>query len=151
VEAVTPCVLVAEDEAMIALTLSDMLEEDGDEVHLAFDGMAALEAAHRLGRALDVLVTDLNMPGLRGEDLIRALSVHRPLLPVVVLTGSPPRGGLQELRRDCGGHGPLTLLHKPATVPEILAAVRRAATAAYVGNEHREDPQTEVRPCATST
>jgi CheY-like chemotaxis protein len=122
-------VLVAEDEALIALTLSDMLEGDGHEVHLTFDGTAAMEAAQRLGQALDVLVTDLNMPGLSGEDLIRALTLNRPLLPVVVLTGSSPRGGLEQLRRDCGGHGPLTLLHKPATSSEIIAAVRSALSA----------------------
>jgi CheY-like chemotaxis protein len=121
-----PCVLVAEDEALIALTLSDVLESDGYTVHLAFNGAAAMEAAQRVGQTLDVLVTDLHMPGLRGEDLIRALSIDRPLLPVVVLTGSPPRGGLEELRHDCGGHGPLTLLHKPAVSREILAAVRGA-------------------------
>jgi CheY-like chemotaxis protein len=122
--------LVAEDEALIALTLSDMLEGDGYDVHLAFDGTAAREAAERLGQTLDVLVTDLNMPGLRGEDLIRALSTDRPLLPIVVLTGSPPAGGLEELRRTCGGHRPLTLLNKPAMCPEILAAVRRAVDSA---------------------
>jgi CheY-like chemotaxis protein len=120
-------ILVADDEALIALTLSDMLEADGNEVHLAFNGAAAMEAAQRLGQALDMLVTDLNMPGLSGEDLIRRLSANQPRLPIVVLTGSPPRGGLEELRRDCGGHGPLTLLHKPATSPRILAAVREAA------------------------
>jgi CheY-like chemotaxis protein len=120
-------ILVADDEALIALTLSDILEDDGNEVHLAFDGDGAMEAAQCLGQALDVLVTDLNMPGLSGEDLIRMLSANRPLLPIVVLTGSPPRGGLEGLRRDCGGHGPLTLLHKPATNPQILAAVREAA------------------------
>jgi CheY-like chemotaxis protein len=127
VEVVSPCVLVAEDEALIALTLSDMLEDDGHKVHLAFDGTTALEAAQRLGQTLDVLVTDLNMPGLTGEDLIRALTLVRPLLPVVVLTGSSPRGGLEQLRRDCGGHGPLTLLHKPASSIDVLAAVRGAA------------------------
>ncbi|MGG5891185.1 response regulator, partial [Falsiroseomonas sp. HC035] len=130
VKAVSPCVLVAEDEALIALTLKDMLDDDGHEVHLAFDGSAALEAAQRLGQALDVLVTDLNMPGLTGEDLIRALTINRPLLPIVVLTGSPPRGGLEQLRRDCGGHGPLTLLHKPTSSSDVLAAVRCASVLA---------------------
>ncbi|MGK7870870.1 response regulator [Falsiroseomonas sp. E2-1-a20] len=122
--------LVVEDEVLIALTLSDMLEGDGYDVHLAHDGMEAMKAIQRLGQALDVLLTDLNMPNLSGEDLIRALSISRPLLPVVVLTGSSPPGGLEQLRRDCGGHGPLTLLHKPATSSDIIAAVRRASEAA---------------------
>lgn len=120
------CVLVAEDEALIAMTLSDMLEGDGHEVHVAFDGTEAMQTAQHLGQALDVLVTDLNMPGLRGEELIRALSTNRPMLPIVVLTGSPPAGGLEALRKQCGGHGPLTLLHKPAASFEVLSAVRCA-------------------------
>ena len=92
-------VLVAEDEALIALSLVDLLEAEGHEVVLAPDGAEALEAARRLGDALGVLVTDLNMPRLGGEDLIRALRAERPGLPVVVVTGSAPFGGEEALRR----------------------------------------------------
>ena len=66
-------VLIAEDEALIALTLSDILEAEGYEVTIAGDGAKALHMARQLGDALDVLVTDLNMPGMTGEDLIRVL------------------------------------------------------------------------------
>src|SRR6478735_5438366 len=90
-------VLVAEDEALVAMSLHDMFDADGHEVELAFDGAAALAAARRLGTALDVLVTDLNMPHLGGEALIHILRTERPGLPVVVVTGSPPPGGAAEL------------------------------------------------------
>ena len=66
-------VLVAEDEALIALSHADLLEAEGYEVDLAADGAEALEAARRLGDALCVLVTDLNMPRLGGEALIHAV------------------------------------------------------------------------------
>ena len=123
-------VLVAEDEALIALSLADLLEAEGYEVTVAPDGADALDAARRLGDALDVLVTDLNMPRLGGEDLIRALRAERPGLPVVVVTGSAPFGGAEELRRHAGGHGLLQLLLKPADCDELAAAVRRAAAGA---------------------
>ncbi len=55
-------VLLAEDEALIALSLADLLEAEGHEVVLAPDGADALAAARRLGDGLGVLVTDLNMP-----------------------------------------------------------------------------------------
>ena len=122
-------VLVAEDEALIALSLADLLEAEGYEVALAFDGADALEAARRLGDALGVLVTDLNMPRMGGEDLIRAVRAERPGLPVVVVTGSPPLGGAEALRRHAGGDGLLLLLLKPVESGELAAALRRAVAA----------------------
>jgi len=65
-----------------------------------------------------------------GEDLIRAVRADRPGLPIVVVTGSAPPGGADELRRLAGGTGPLLLLHKPADCGELAAALRRAAAAA---------------------
>jgi CheY-like chemotaxis protein len=123
---VTVRVLIAEDEAMIALTLSDILEAEGYEVTIAGDGAKALARARQLGDALDVLVTDLNMPEMSGEDLIRVLRADRPELPVVVVTGSSPRGGLDELRRYGGGHGPFMLLHKPIDYADLVDAMRCA-------------------------
>src|SRR5918998_3522131 len=117
-------VLVAEDEALIALSLADLLEAEGHEVAIAPDGADALDAARRLGGALDVLVTDLTMPRLGGEALIRALRAERPGLPVVVVTGSAPFGGQEELRRHAGGHGPLLVLLKPPDYAELAAALR---------------------------
>ncbi|WP_431272341.1 response regulator [Dankookia sp. P2] len=87
------------------MSLLDLLEADGHEVGLAFDGVAALAAARRLGPALDVLVTDLNMPHLGGEALIQDLRAERPGLPIVVVTGSPPPGGAEALQKGGGGHG----------------------------------------------
>ena len=122
-------VLVVEDEALIALSLADLLEAEGHDVVVASDGVDALAAARRLSDALRVLVTDLNMPRMGGEDLIRALRAERPGLPVVVVTGSAPFGGVDELRRCAGGDGPLLLLLKPADHGELAAAVRRVTSA----------------------
>ena len=122
-------VLVAEDEALIALSLADLLEAEGYDVLVAPDGADALAAARRMGDALRVLVTDLNVPRLGGEDLIRELRAERPGLPVVVVTGSAPLGGLEELRRCACGDGLLQLLLKPADCGELAAALRRAVAA----------------------
>jgi CheY-like chemotaxis protein len=119
-------VLIAEDEAMIALSLADLLEDEGYVVTMAGDGAAALAKARRMGDTLDLLVTDLNMPEMSGEDLIHALRVERPDLPVVVITGSAPFGGLEELRRQGGGHGPFALLHKPLDYAALLDIMRWA-------------------------
>ena len=136
-------VLVAEDEALIALSLADLLEAEGHDVHLAPDGLTALAAARSLGSDLDVLVTDLNMPGMTGEDLIRALSADWPSLPVVVVTGSAPPDGLEAVRRQSGGHRPLTLLHKPFASATLVSALRDAAAAAA---GRRPERQAEPEP-----
>src|SRR5690242_8741849 len=118
-------VLVAEDEALVALALADLLDAEGYAVTLAPDGLKALEAARLLGGDLAVLVTDLNMPGMMGEDLIRALRAEQSGLPVVVVTGSPPIGGLEKLHRHGGGHGPMHLLHKPVDFDALFETLRR--------------------------
>ena len=119
-------VLVAEDEVLVALSLADLLEAEGYDVVLAPDGADALDAARRLGDALGVLVTDLNMPRMGGEDLIRAVRAERPGLPVVVVTGSAPLGGVEELRRHAGGHGLLQMLLKPVDCEALIVALQRA-------------------------
>mgnify|MGYP002779314349 CR=1 FL=1 len=116
-------VLVAEDEALIAMVLADLLEAAGHRVSVAADGEEALSAALATDAGPDVLVTDLNMPGVRGEDLIRLVRSQRPRLPVVVVTGSPPAGGVEALRRLAGGGGPLLLLHKPIDCDALLSAI----------------------------
>ena len=139
-------VLVAEDEALIALSLADLLEAEGHDVVLAPDGAEALDAARRLGDALAALVTDLNMPRMGGEDLIRAVRAERPGLPVVVVTGSAPFGGVEALRRDAGGHGPLLLLLKPPDYAELAAALRRAVVAGAAPPADDRGPAPETLP-----
>ncbi|MFC7478694.1 response regulator [Dankookia sp. GCM10030260] len=123
-------VLIAEDEALVAMSLQDLLDSDGHDVETAPNGAAALSAARSLGGLLDVLVTDLNMPFLSGEDLIHDLRTERPDLPVVVVSGSPPPGGAAELRAISGGYGPLVLLDKPVDHEALLRAVREVACTA---------------------
>jgi CheY-like chemotaxis protein len=120
-------VLLAEDEALVAMALADWLEAEGYVVVVAADGMEAL-SAFREPDSFDLLVTDLRMPRLNGEALIRAIWDKRPGLPVLVVTGSAPRGGAEALRGEAGHGGPLALLHKPLDFAS-LAHVLRGLTA----------------------
>jgi CheY-like chemotaxis protein len=121
--------LISDDEALVALSFADMLEAAGFDVALASDGTEALAVARRLGDALGVLVTDLDMPHMAGGDLIRALRADRPGLPVVVVTGSDPPGGAGALQSYGGGHGSLALLHKPLAAGALIKAVQQALAA----------------------
>jgi CheY-like chemotaxis protein len=122
-------IILAEDEALVAMALADCLEAQGHVVTVAGDGEKALAAARHLD-TLDLLITDLRMPNLGGEDLIRALWAERPGLPVLVVTGSAPAGGAEALRREVGHGGPLLLQHKPLDYTSLAQAVQHALTPA---------------------
>ena len=123
-------VLLAEDEALIAMMLEDALSAAGYKVTVATNGELAFQAA---GEAVfDALVTDLNMPLLSGGDLIARLRVARPDLPVVVLTGNPPPTGAEALRRP--GEASVALLVKPVDGDELVVAVDAAFRHAETGN-----------------
>ncbi|KAF0245299.1 MAG: Fis family transcriptional [Planctomycetota bacterium] len=84
--AVTPMkVLLAEDEKSIALTLGDELEAAGHEVLHKADGLAALDSA--LNGEFDVVISDIRMPHLDGEQLLARVKEVKPDLPVVLMTG----------------------------------------------------------------
>jgi DNA-binding response OmpR family regulator len=77
--------LVVEDEAKIAAFISRGLEAEGFSVHVASDGVEAL----RLARAseVDVVVLDLMLPGIPGEEVLQRLREGGSTVPVIVLTG----------------------------------------------------------------
>lgn len=76
--------LIADDEADIRNGLKGMLEDEGYACSTAKDGHEALELALR--HDVDLVLADLRMPGLDGQELLTALRRARPELPVVVLT-----------------------------------------------------------------
>ena len=80
-------VLVAEDEAAFRVILVEALRGAGYRVKEAGDGVEALVTLNRCKTAIDVLVTDINMPGLDGYRLIGAALDLRPALRVVMMTG----------------------------------------------------------------
>ena len=85
----TSCVLVVDDDRPTRSIVADILGEAGCEVLLASNGTEAL--AHLRYRAPDVLITDLNMPGLDGWSLLKACRKSRKLkrMPIVVMTAEP--------------------------------------------------------------
>ncbi|MCI0339925.1 MAG: response regulator [Planctomycetales bacterium] len=117
-------VLVVDDEPDCRDVLGAALEAVGHEVRKA---SGALEALRLLGEGpADVVVTDLLMPGLRGESLAAILREDHPGVGIVVVTAWPTPaalGRLGELRVD-------SYLPKPLdSLDDLRAAVRDAAAA----------------------
>lgn len=117
-------ILYAEDNIPLADTLVEVLSDFGYEVLHGPDGEAAMDLASR--HSFDMLLTDLDMPRMGGLELVARLRMENPGLPVIVLTGNVPEGGLTAFVGM--GHGPLILLGKPTTIGEVVESVDRALT-----------------------
>ncbi|WP_395459668.1 response regulator [Azospirillum melinis] len=78
-------ILIAEDEVLAAMALEDFLSFKGFRVTVAANGVEALE--RYAAEQIHALVTDLRMPRMDGETLIREIRDRDATLPVVVMTG----------------------------------------------------------------
>jgi CheY-like chemotaxis protein len=91
-------VLLVEDEPDILALLGDLFEDEGLATSRAASAEEAL-ALLRRGLRPDLILLDLVMPGMSGDELLRLLQDHPDWrkIPVAVMTGN--RGGFEELRR----------------------------------------------------
>ncbi len=79
-------ILIAEDEADLRDLLQDDLEANGYETTVAIDGRSALAHLERHQEVIDLLLTDVRMPGITGDQLLARMRELRPESPVVVMT-----------------------------------------------------------------
>lgn len=78
-------ILLADDEKEFVDTLAERLSLRGFAPYVVYDGISALQAA--TPEKPDVVVLDLFMPGLSGDEVLRRLKVLYPDLPIILLTG----------------------------------------------------------------
>jgi CheY-like chemotaxis protein len=116
----TETILLVDDEAGVRDVLARGLQEMGYRVIEATSGYQALEILQHRAGEIDLVVTDLAMPGMTGIDLARQAAESSPFLPFIFVSGQP-RELLPELQ-DLGlGH---PLLEKPFTPDALVAQVR---------------------------
>ncbi len=80
-------VLVCEDEADVLRLIKQILEDNGYHVLTACDGNDAIRRAADFGGKIDLLLTDVVMPGLTGRQLADAIRTDRPDIKVMYITG----------------------------------------------------------------
>jgi CheY-like chemotaxis protein len=78
---------LVDDEAALRAYVARVLQLGGFEVMEAADGVDALAVLRAVGRAVDVLVTDIKMPRMLGTELVEAATRDFPGLPVVYISG----------------------------------------------------------------
>jgi DNA-binding NtrC family response regulator len=95
-----------------------------------------VDAIEVLGNSpVDLVITDLNMPGIGGLQLVKYLSQHHPGLPVLVITGYPDLNNAVEVMKL----GALEYLVKPFTQDELRKAVERVLGARITEPEAEDD------------
>ncbi len=120
-------ILVAEDDDAVRSVVQAILERAGYRVQAAESGMAALERFGSLAR-VDLLVSDVRMPGLNGIELYRRLAVRQPGLRVLFMSGLVEDDSVRDTLSDPR----FTFLQKPFTTKELLARVGSALSAGGV-------------------
>jgi len=124
-------ILVADDEKNIREGLREALALDGYEVLTAADGQEALEAVTR--GDVDLLITDLKMPRLSGEELLKSVTAQSPTLPVIILTGHGTIESAVQAMHD----GAYDFLTKPVNLDRLSLLVKRALASRELAEQNR--------------
>ncbi len=118
-------VLLVEDEADFRELACESLRDLGYRVLTAANGRRAMQLAQETGEPIDLLVTDVVMPGMSGRELVEMVRVHRPAIKILYMSGYT-RGVIAQ-------HGVLesgtSFLQKPFMPSDLARTVREALDA----------------------
>ncbi|WP_455371283.1 response regulator [Petrachloros mirabilis] len=127
-------VLVAEDDESHRYLIAHLLERTGHNVSLAVDGCDALHQMFQ--RVFDVVITDWEMPGLKGSDFLRLSHILWPNTPVIIVSARTIASP-----RDIP-EGALAWIRKPYRTQELLQVLHEAVQTSL----HLREAQTSITP-----
>ncbi|GAC1409424.1 MAG: EAL domain-containing response regulator [Burkholderiaceae bacterium] len=125
--------LIVDDQAVLRRAMSHLLRRYGAvEIHEASDGRAALAIVQDPARSIDIVITDLNMPGMDGMEFMRHLGASRSDVSVV-LCSSMDRNFIQsvEIMSQAYGVRFLGMVEKPFTAAKLVSLLARYQEGAF--------------------
>jgi len=131
--------LIVDDEKNIRVGLGKSLEMEDYEVFLAEDGAEAMK--EMVKRDIDLVISDIRMPKMSGEDLLKKISHSYPTVPVIILTGH----GTVENAVNAMRNGAYDFLTKPVNLDRLSLLVKRALATRKLVQEHKDLQQEIVR------
>jgi len=117
-----PGILVVDDEESIHLLYKEELEEEGYEVHCALSGEEALkifDCHGYIGGGIELVILDINMPGMDGIEVLRRLKQKAPRSPVILCSAYP------EYKQDLASWECDDYIVKSFSLGELMESVRR--------------------------
>ena len=114
-------VLVVDDHETTRATIARMLEAGGFSVRTASSAADALERLERERDEIDIVLSDVTMPGMNGIDLSYKIRETYPALPVAIVSGD-----VSELERSIIGRADVPFIKKPFHAESLYSAVRDA-------------------------
>lgn len=124
-------ILITDDEKNIREGLAAAMEMEGYTAFLAENGKAGLE---RIAKGdIDLVITDLRMPGVSGEEVLAKVAAENPSIPVIVLTGHGSIDSAVQAMRN----GAYDFLTKPLNLDQLTMIVKRALQSRELSIRHR--------------
>jgi DNA-binding response OmpR family regulator len=112
-------VLVVDDNTELAENLAEILDEEGFECIVCSSGVEALQRLE--SGPVHAVITDLKMDGMSGLDLLRAVGVRHPQIPVIIMTAYSTDRTAETAQRE----GALDIVRKPIEIEALLGRVRK--------------------------
>jgi DNA-binding NtrC family response regulator len=122
-------ILLVDDEEDFATTLAERLRQRSYRVELASDGRQALELIAQ--RSFEIILLDLNMPGLHGLKVLQRIKKVAPATQVIVITGY----GSQLIKSAAMLAGAYEFLRKPLDFRTLTKSIRQAGMARFQEKE----------------
>jgi CheY-like chemotaxis protein len=125
-------ILLVDDEEMMRLMLAEILRQQGYTVMEASRASEALALAESHQKPIDLLVTDMSMPGMTGWDMAKVLRTTRPGIPILLTSGHSDNETMQWGKME----PPMEHLYKPFSIEAFLSKAR----------EMLDSPKSPARP-----
>ncbi len=125
-------ILIIDDEKNIREGLADAMELEGYHAVVAENGKAGL--ARIAEGDIDLVITDLRMPEVTGEEVLAKVTAENPGVPVIVLTGHGSIDAAVEAMRN----GAYDFLTKPLNLDQLTMIVKRALEGRLLAMQHRQ-------------
>ncbi len=133
-------ILVVEDDPAMLSLLEDELSDAGLDVLTASNAQEALELVRQ--RTVDAVVTDLVMPGMRGDELLRQLRAALPEVPVVIMTAF----GSIESAVDAMRGGAFHYVTKPFRIDQLVVTLENALVETRLRRDLQQLAEAPVEP-----